>query len=124
MSIQKYLESLPLHEIKKYDRKADYSKTCIPFTGTPRKHPYDTDKMLLINNPYSSETIFYEFRFSDIKGVNDLPSLLTESGESVKMVQVWVEKGSIGMRYEPFEVNEPLKFFKDSEILHQAYSES
>ena len=88
MSIKKYLETLPLHEIKKYDRRQNYSKTCIPFTGTPRKHPYDTEKMLLINNPYSSDTIFYEFRFSDIKGVDDLPSLLTESGESVKMVQV------------------------------------
>lgn len=124
MSVQKYLESLPLHEISRYDRKKDYSDTCIAFTGTPRKHPYDHEKLLLINNPYTSETIFYEFQFSDIKGVDDLPSLLTETGESVKMVKVWVEKGSVGMRYEPFEVNKPLKFFKDSEILHQAYSES
>ncbi len=124
MSIQKYLETLPLHEIKKYNKITDYSQTCIAFTGTPRKHPYDHEKLLLINNPYSSETIFYEFQFNDIKGVEDLPSLVTETGESVKMVKIWIENGSIGMRYEPFEVDSPLKFFKDSEILRQAYSET
>lgn len=124
MSIKKYLESLPLHEIEKYDKKKNYSQSCIPFSGTPRKHPYDSEKLLLIHNPYSSDTVFYEFRFSDIKGVDDLPNLATESGESLKMVNVWVEKGSIGMRYEPFEVGNPLRFFKDSELLHQAYSES
>jgi len=113
--MKKYLESLPTFEIEKYEKHKHFRETSIPFTGTPRKHPYEDDKLILIHNPYSSNTIFFEFIIDDIEGVEDQANLVTEAGESVKMVKIWVRKGSTGLRYEPFKVDAPVSLRKKPE---------
>ena len=123
MSVKKYLEAKPLSTIAKYDSRADLEREAIPFSGTPRKHPYDGEKMLLVSEPFSSNTMFHEFQIDDILHVDDLARRATEAGDTIGMVKIWVRKGSTGMQYQPFEVDEPLKFFRDSEILRQAVSE-
>jgi inorganic pyrophosphatase len=123
MSIRKYLDTAPLFEIAKYDKHPEYQQDCISFVGAPRKHPYDKQKMLLIHDPFSSKTVFYEFLIKDILAVDDLPSIATEDGESAKTVRIWVLKGSLGLKYEPFEVAEPLNFLSDSEVLKQYSAE-
>jgi len=122
--IKKYLESLPTFDLEKYDPRKNIHDHCISFIGTPKKHPYDHDKLILVQNPYSSDTVFYEFYLENIEAVEDVPSLVTETGESMKMVKIWVTKGSRGLRYEPFEVNEPIQYFKDSEVLKQSHSDN
>ena len=124
MSIRNYLETAPLYDITRYDSHADIEKECVSFVGAPRKHPYDDEKLLLVQRPFSSDTILYEFLISDIMAVDDRPSLGTDSGQSVAMARIWVKKGSLGIQYQPFEVDQPLKFYKDSEILSQAFAES
>ncbi|RKX77589.1 MAG: hypothetical protein DRP87_08715 [Spirochaetes bacterium] len=119
MKVNNYLDTLPLFEIELYDVHKGLKKDCVAFTGTPRKHPYDNEKMILILDPFSSDTIFFEFKIEDIADVEYMPSIATESGKSLKMVKIWVKKGSLGIKYEPFEVGQPLKFLKDSEILQQ-----
>ena len=123
MSIRKYLDTKPLFDIAKYDKTSQQLKDAVPFLGSPRKHPYDDDKLLLISNPFSSETCFYEFLITDIIYYEDRPSLGTEGGETLTIVKLWVKKGSIGMRSEAFEVAEPLRFMNDSELLHQVLSD-
>ena len=123
MSIRKYLETLPLFEIERYNAYQDLSEECISFHGSPRKHPYDKEKMLLVLDPFSSNTVFYEFLIEDIKGVDAEPSIATENGDNLNMVRIWVKKGSLGLKYEPFEVSSPLKFMKDSEVLRQGFSD-
>ena len=122
MAIRKYLEAQPLHDLAKYDVHIDLEKEAVAFTAAPRKHPYDEKKILLVMDPFSSETMFYEFNIDDIVQVESMPSVGTESGLNLKMARIWIKKGSLGMRYEPFEVDTPLKFFKDSEILKQTVS--
>ena len=92
------------------------------FVGAPRKHPYDENKILLVREPFTADTLFYEFNTADILQVDKMPSVGTEGGKNIAMARVWIKKGSLGMRYEPFEVDKPLKFFKDSEVLQQAVS--
>ncbi len=121
MIVQKYLETLPLFEIERYDVYHDLSEECISFHGSPRKHPYDKEKMILVLDPFSSHTVFYEFFIEDIKGVDAEPSIATENGDNLNMVRIWVKKGSLGLKYEPFEVSSPLKIMKDSEVLRQAF---
>lgn len=105
MSVRRYLESTPLKEIILYKKSdEEYSKRCIPFRGNPRKHPYDKEKILLIEKPFSSSTAFYEFKLEDVTHVDDQASLVTETGESLRMVELWVKKGSFALQYEPFEV--------------------
>jgi hypothetical protein len=124
MSVTKYIDTQPLFNITKYKSKVDYTNCAVSFTGSPRKHPYDQEKMLLISDPFSSHTVFYEFRMSDIVHYDDLPGIATDSGENLLMVRIWVNKGCLGLKYEPFEVNDPLRFMNDSELLHQILKES
>ncbi len=122
MAVKNYLDTQPLHDIMRYKSHVDIEKEAVAFIGAPRAHPYDEEKMLLIKEPFSADTLFYEFNVSDILQVDDMPSLGTDSGRNVNMARIWVKKGSLGMRIEPFEVDTPLKFLKDSEILQQVVS--
>lgn len=122
MSIRKFLDTQPLHDLTRYETHIDLEKEAVAFTAAPRKHPFDEDKILLVQDPFSSDTMFYEFKIKDILQVDTVPSVGTEGGRNIKMARIWIRKGSLGMRYEPFEVDTPLKFFKDSEILKQPVS--
>ncbi len=114
MSIRKYLGTESLNEIVKYSTIADYSKDHVAFSGAPKKHPYDKEKIILILDPFSSHTLFYEFRIADIAHVDELPQIVAENGESLAMVRVWVKKGSFGVRYEPFVVEDTVTILKDT----------
>lgn len=124
MSVTKYLDTQPLFTITKYKSKVDYTKSAVSFTGSARKHPYDNDKLLLISDPFSSHTIFYEFRIKDILHCDELPGIATDSGENLLMVKLWINKGSLGLKYEPFEVDNPVRLMNDSELLHQILKEN
>ena len=123
MSIRKYLEALPASDIIKYIPTGDFSKEAVPFTGSIRKHPYDQDKLLLISSPFSSKTEYFEFMLSDVMHHERMPSIATEDGDSITITKIWVKKGSFGIQYHPFEVNNPLRYMNDSELLHQAIND-
>ncbi len=84
----------------------NFRKTHVPFSGSPRKHPYDKDKVLLLSDPYSSFSTYYEFNTKDILYVQELPSIVNMDDEVVTMVRVWVRKKSIGLRFTPFVVDD------------------
>ena len=117
MSFQAYLESGPFHEIIKYSQNSNFSHENVAFTGSPRKHPYDDTKILLISDPFSSHTIFYEFKLKDISHIEELPQIVSEKGASLKLVKLWIKKGSLGLRYEPFYVEDTLNYLKDSDSI-------
>ncbi len=58
----------------------------------------------------------------DVVKVDESSSIATETGRNIAMVKVWVRKGSLGLRYQPFEVDDPPRYYHDSEILQQAFS--
>ena len=118
MSFEKYLESKPFYEITRYSRHPDFSKMNVAFSGAPRKHPYDDKKLLLISDPFSSNTIFFEFKLEDITHIEELSQIATENGDIVKLVKIWVKKGSLGLKYAPFIVEDTLTHMKDSGTLH------
>jgi hypothetical protein len=73
--------------------------------------------MILVAAPFSPHTIVYEFRYDDITHAEELPHLVNENGESVRMAKIWVKKGSLGMRMEPFQVEEIPRFVGGTEVL-------
>ncbi len=123
MGIRKYLSTAPLSDITRYQSEEEYTSECIVFEGAPKKHPYDADKILLVTQPFSSSTTFYEFRVKDIMHAENMPSIATDSGSNLFMAKIWVKKGSMGLRYEPFEVGDPIRYYHDSELLHQVLSD-
>ena len=48
MTIRSYLEKADYFQIKKYSSHSNYSKECVAFSGAPRKHPHEPDKLILI----------------------------------------------------------------------------
>mgnify|MGYP001157931284 CR=1 FL=1 len=107
MSIREYLEAEEFSELVKY--RSEPSADAIAFVGTLRKHPYDEEKCLLIADSSSREPSVYEFRVADVVAVDELPSPVDEAGHSRPLAKLWLRRGSFGIRYVPFEVDEPLK---------------
>ncbi|MDR1839037.1 MAG: hypothetical protein LBQ93_05565 [Treponema sp.] len=100
-----YLEMLPVSSITKYTK--GHPGDGIPFTGYPRVHPSEKNKLILVYDPLGAEPVVLEFKLEDILFVEEVPSAVTEAGEGVPMVKLWVQRGAVGMILEPFEVNEP-----------------
>lgn len=82
------------------------SATHVPFTGSPQKHPLDLEKVLLVVDPFSSNTFYYEFRADDIGYAEELSSIVTLEGETANIARIWVKKGSIALRVTPFAVED------------------
>ncbi len=114
MSLNEYLSGA-FYEIQTY--RSDPPQDALAFTGSPRKHPYDDGKIILILEPKGGESAIYEFKAADIVGAQDLPSPVTEAGESYRIVRIWVRRGAVGIQYEPFEVESPLRFLNESHQL-------
>ena len=94
-------------EIQAYRRPKDFQelrKNHVAFTGSPRKHYYDENRIVLVIDPYSSNTFYYEFKQSDIAYVEELPSLVSLDGESILMTRIWIKKGTVAIRCTPFVV--------------------
>lgn len=106
MTVKKFLEKTKKFELEAYKKFPNLLLDHVPFTGSPQKHPYDTQKIVLVADPFSTDTSYYEFNIEDIEGVEELPSLVTVEGESVGMFRLWVRKGSIGVKGIPFVVED------------------
>ncbi|MDR2517224.1 MAG: hypothetical protein LBC88_07580 [Spirochaetaceae bacterium] len=106
MSITSYLEAQPLNEPVRYAAGMD----AVPIAGFPRQHPSDTAKLLLIHDPLGSNPQVMEFRKEDVSRVEDIHAAITEAGEGVRLVKLWVRRGAIGVLMKPFEVTENLSF--------------
>ena len=108
MNYIEQLEVEPLSEVIRY--RSGAPKDAVAFSGTLRKHPYDEGKCILFAEPKGSEPAILEFRKVDIKAVDELPSLVDETGHSRPFMKLWIRRGSLCIRYEPFEVDDPLRF--------------
>ena len=96
-------------EIQAYKRPRDIKelrKTHVPFTGSPQKHPHDRNRVILISDPYSTYTSFFEFLKKDISYIEELPNLVNLEGDAILMVRIWVKKRSIAVRSTAFMVED------------------
>ena len=112
MPIKNFPQEVKRFEIEAYKKPSnpkELRKTHVPFSGSPSKHPYDPQKVILVPDPYSSTLFYYEFQSASIAFVETLPSLVTFDGETLKMVRLWVKKMSVGMVCTPFIVEETKK---------------
>ena len=80
--------------------------THVSYSGSPKKHPYDSDRVILVADPFSSDNLYYEFKKDDISYLEELPNLVNLDGETIAMVRIWVKKMSVGIRCVPFIVEE------------------
>lgn len=107
--ITRFLQEAPKFEIQRYKIRKDPSSLRnegVPFSGSPLKHPFDAQKIVLIADPYANHTHYFEFKTDDILFVEELPNLVNLDGDSVQMARVWVKKHRVGLRCTPFIVDD------------------
>jgi hypothetical protein len=119
MGVSSLLELLPLHDIVK--STGGPPKDGVPFLGCPRQHPAEKHKLILIYNPLGENTKLMEFKFEDVLYVESVLSAVTEAGEGVPLVKLWVRRGAHGVVLEPFEVDEPVQFRNKAEDLRELF---
>ncbi|MDR0376743.1 MAG: hypothetical protein LBH70_03020 [Spirochaetaceae bacterium] len=102
-----YLEAVPLSTIVKY--QSGPPKDAVSFIGFPQLHPSDKYKIILVNDPLGDNPTVMEFKREDILYAEDAHSAVTEAGEGVPLVKLWVRRGARGVIMEPFEVQQPIR---------------
>ena len=107
MPEQHYPSDMPKFEIQVRKMPRDTKllfETHVSFSGTPRQHPYDSAKVILVADPYSTHTFYWEFNKADISHLEELSNVVTAEGQTYPMVRIWVKKMSIAVRSTPFVV--------------------
>jgi len=115
-----YLESLPINKIARYS--GGPPRNGVPFTGYPQQHPTEKNKLILVYDPLGTNPAVLEFKADDILYVEDIPQVVTENGEGIPLVKLWIRKGARGMLLEPFEVDESVQFLKTREKQKERFS--
>ena len=104
MSATQYIQSLPAHDIVRYVSGESYHGKSTPFEGAPRKHPYDSQRILLIPSPFENPHVIYEFLMADVLHAEELQSVVTEKGDNLQIIRLWIRNESVGLKMEPFRV--------------------
>jgi hypothetical protein len=105
-----YLENLPLNRIAKFS--GGPPKNTFPFTGYPQQHPAEKNKLILVYDPLGSSPMVLEFKLDDILYAEEVSRAVTEKGEGIPLVKLWIRRGARGMLLEPFEVDETVNFME------------
>ena len=108
-----YLELLPINKIARYSEVPP--KNGIPFVGYPQQHPAEKNKLILVYDPLGNSPAVLEFKLDDILYVEEMPNAVTEKGEGVPLIKLWMRRGAHGMFLEPFEVDESMQFLRSGQ---------
>ena len=114
-----YLEMLPLNNIAKY--AGGQPKDAIPFAGHPRQHPSEKGKLILVYDPLGASSTVIEFKLEDVLFVEEIPSAVTETGEGIPLIKLWMRKGALGVILEPFEVQNQMQFANKSREIRERF---
>ena len=104
MDLDQLLGKSERFEIEPYKRPQASSVDCVQFTGTPRKHPFNPKRIILIMEPFCNDVCYLEFKLDDITGMEEMPNLVRSDGNMLPMTRIWVKKGAIAIRSVPFVV--------------------
>ena len=107
------LSIISRYQVERYRGKTHkLEEVAVAFTGSIG-NSRDPDRVLLINDPFSQQGFFYEFRAADILYAEEQPSLTMPDGSTCTMVRLWIRKGSTALRIDPFHVQNTAHRLKD-----------
>ncbi|MFH1983623.1 MAG: inorganic pyrophosphatase Ppa [Pseudomonadota bacterium] len=98
--------SLELQPYRKDGSARNIRKTHLPFTGTPYQDTTRAGVVILVADPFNVHTVYYEFQAADIGLAEELPSVVNMDEENVRMARLWIRKGAVAVRCDPFRVSE------------------
>ena len=101
IKLLKQLQDNDKTAIDKY-RNINFFETHVAFVGTPKKHQYDKSKIIIVSDPFTDKKIFYEFSIDSIDLVEELGTISSSDGKNALQIRVWIKKGTLAVKYEPF----------------------
>lgn len=93
-------------ELQKYSEPNRLSDEAVPYIGQPKQHDSEPDKIYLRLNPLSSNGAILEFKTDDIVFAENVKTVSQKEGGAFQIVKIWIRKGSIGIKLEPFSVQD------------------
>lgn len=93
-------------ELKKYTDPNRLNNEAIPFIGQPKQSNSDPNKIFLRLNPLSSNGAILEFKTEDVVFVENVKTVSQKDGTAFQIVKLWIQKGSVGIKLEPFSVED------------------
>ncbi len=93
-------------ELGKYNDPNRLLKDAVPYIGQPKQNKTDPDKIFVRLNPFSSNGSILEFKTKDIVFAENVKTVSQKDGAAFQIVKIWIRKGSIGIKLEPFSVQD------------------
>ncbi len=90
--------------IQKYSEPNRLANEAIPYIGQPKQRKAEPEKIYLRLNPLSSNGAILEFKTEDIVFAENVKTVSQKDGAAFQIVKIWIRKGSIGIKLEPFSV--------------------
>ncbi len=100
-------------ELSKYSDPNRLNKEAVPFVGQAKQLKDSPDRIYLRLDSISSHGQMLEFKSKDIVYAEDVNTLTKGNGMAIRIVRIWVKKGSIGIKLDPFAVNDYSEIFAD-----------
>lgn len=100
-------------ELEKYRDPNRLMKEAIPYIGQPKQQEGNPEKIYIRLNPLSSNGAFLEFKTQDVVYAETVKTVSQNDGTAFNIVKIWIRKGSIGIKMEPFSVMDFSDVFDD-----------
>lgn len=92
--------------LQKYTEPTRLADEAVPYIGQPKQHESEPDKIFLRLNPLSSNGAILEFKTEDLVFAENVKTVSQKDGAGFQIVKIWIRKGSVGIKLEPFSVQD------------------
>lgn len=93
-------------ELQKYREPNRLMDEAVPYIGQPKQKEGEPDKIFIRLNPLSSNGAILEFKTEDVIFAENVKTVSQKEGGAFQIAKVWIRKGSIGIKLEPFSVQD------------------
>jgi hypothetical protein len=92
--------------IEKYSDRNRLLEEAIAYVGQPKQSTSDPNKIFLRLDPMSSNGALLEFQTDDVVFAENVETVADNDGATYQIVKIWIRIGSIGIKLEPFSVQD------------------
>lgn len=92
--------------LEKYSNRNRLMREAVPYVGQAKQSASEPNKIFLRLDPLSSNGALLEFKSEDIVIAENVETVADKEGEAFQIVKIWVRIGSIGIKLEPFSVQD------------------
>lgn len=92
--------------LEKYSNKNRLLREAVPYVGQAKQSASEPNKIYLRLNPLLSNGTLLEFKSEDVIVAENVETVANKKGEAFQIVKIWVRIGSIGIKLEPFSVQD------------------